>query len=128
MSPSKEPEVEEEEKTTPEDSPLLLALESYPDFEDSENRIILITPGSQTSLHTPSHNTRTSPTLASPTRTAQPQTNPPTPSHNTRTSPTTEPLTPTQRPRATSRRVGGRYEGRILDDDGYLVTEAVQDL
>ncbi len=32
MSPSKESEVEEEEKTTPEDSPLLLALESYPDF------------------------------------------------------------------------------------------------
>ncbi len=64
MSPSKEPEVEKEEKTTPEDSPLLLALESYPDFE---NRIVLITPGSQTSLLTPSHNTRTSPTLASHT-------------------------------------------------------------
>ncbi len=53
ITPSKEPEVEEEEKTTPEDSPLLLSLESYPDFEDSENRIVLITPGSQTSLHTP---------------------------------------------------------------------------
>ncbi len=50
MSPSKEPEVEEEEKTTPKDSPLLLALQSYPDFEDSENRIVLITPGSQKSL------------------------------------------------------------------------------
>ncbi len=47
MSPPKE-----EETTSPEESPLLLALDSYPDFEDIEDRILLMTPSSQASLRT----------------------------------------------------------------------------
>ncbi len=144
MSPPKEPEVEKEEKTTLEESPLLLALESYPDFEDSEDRIVLMTPTPQASLRTnptPERSTCMHNSLTSPIPTSHilnsPTPQPSHPMHNTRTtshilnSLTPEalgPLTPTQRPRATPRQVGKSYDGKILDANGYLMTEAVQDL